>query len=179
MPLPTDQQLVNQLAEAIRKAAEGHASWLSYVPVVSAAIAALLSLASLWVTRSLARKARGNKLLPSMVFYRGAELAWILKNAGEGTALNVSILNYSGDQLKNEVELYPVAPGQQIKLDYLRGPDKLIAKYVNIYGEDPQYAICSSNVSGLRAGRFEEKITGSVARGHESDIAHWPVTRLQ
>jgi hypothetical protein len=178
MPLPTDQQLVSQLADAIRKAADGHASWLSYVPVVSAAIAALSALVSILVTRSLAREARGNKLLPMMVFYRGAELVWILKNVGEGTALNVSVLNYSGDQLKDEIELYPVAPGQQIKLDYLRGADKLIARYLNIYGQDPHYTICSRNVNGLKSGRFEEKNTGSFAKGHESEIEKWPVTRL-
>jgi hypothetical protein len=178
MSLPTDQQLVSQLADAIRKAADGHASWLSYVPVVSAAIAALSALVSILVTRSLAREARGYKLLPMMVFYRGAELVWILKNVGEGTALNVSVLNYSGDQLKDEIELYPVAAGQQIKLDYLRGADKLIARYLNIFGQDPHYTICSRNVNGLKAGQFEEKITGSFTRGHESEIEKWPVTRL-
>ena len=83
MPLPTDQQLVAQLADAIRKAAETRTSWLSYVPVVSAAIAAISATISVWLTRRLAREARGNKLLPVMVFYRGAELKWILKNVGE------------------------------------------------------------------------------------------------
>jgi hypothetical protein len=97
MPLPTDQQLVAQLAEAIRKAAETHTDWLSYVPVVSAVIAAISATISVGLTIKLAREARGNKLLPIMVFYREAGLKWILKNVGEGTALNVSILNYSGD----------------------------------------------------------------------------------
>jgi hypothetical protein len=41
---PTDQQLVSQLADAIRNAATAKETWLSYVPPVSAAIAALLSL---------------------------------------------------------------------------------------------------------------------------------------
>ena len=93
-------------------------SSLSYVPVVSAVIAAISATMSVGLTMKLARKARGNKLLPIMVFYRGAELKWILKNVRE--ALNVSILNYSGEQLKDELELYPIAPGQQIKLDYLK-----------------------------------------------------------
>jgi hypothetical protein len=179
MYAPTDQQLVSQLADAIRKAAEGHTSWLSYVPVVSAAVAYVSATISLWMMRSLAREARGNKLLPVMVFYRGPELVWTLKNVGEGTALNVIVRNYiSGDQVKDELELYPVAPGQQIRLDYLSGADKLIATYVNIYGRDPHYTICSRNVNGLKAGRPKEKITGSFARGHESEIAEWPVTRV-
>jgi hypothetical protein len=155
MPLPTDQQLVAQLTDAIRKAAETHTSWLSYVPVVSAAIAAISATISVWLTRKLARESRGNNLLPMMVFYRGAELKWILKNVGEGTALNVSILNYSGDHLKDELELYPVAPGQQIKLDYLKGADKLIANYVNIYGQDPHHTICARNDNGLKGGRYK------------------------
>src|ERR1035438_10015965 len=140
---PTDQQLVAQFAEAIRRAAETHANWLSYVPVVSAAIAAISAMISVRMTIKLAREARGNILLPIMVFYRGTELKWILKNVGEGTALNVSILNYSGDRLRDELELYPVAPGQQIKLDYVKGADKLIANYVNIYGQDPHHTICA------------------------------------
>jgi len=175
---PTDQQLVGQLADAIRKAATAKETWLSYVPAVSAAIAAFLSLFSLRVTRSLAREARGNKLLPIMVFYRGAERKWILKNVGEGTALNVSILNYSGDQLKDELQLYPVAPGQQIKLDYLKDADKLVANYVNVYGQDPHYTVCARNDNGLKAGRFEGKPAGSFSKGHESEIDKWPVTRM-
>jgi hypothetical protein len=178
MPLPTDQQLVAQLAEAIRKAAETHTSWLSYVPVVSAAIAAISAMISVRLTIKLAREARGNKLLPIMVFYRGAELKWILKNVGEGTALNVSILNYSGDQLKDELQLYPIAPGQQIKLDYLKGADKLVANYVNIYGQDPHYTVCARNENGLKAGRFEGKPAGSFSKGHESEIDKWPTIRL-
>ena len=179
MPLPTDQQLVSQLADAIRKAASAPPSWLSYIPAVSAAIAALSASVSVWVTRSLAREARGNKLLPVMVFYRGPELVWILKNVGEGTARNVSIRNYTGgDQLQDELELYPVAPGQQIRLDYLRGADKLIAAYVNIYGQDPHYTICSRNTNDMKSGKLDETIRGPIARGHETEIAKWPVTRL-
>jgi hypothetical protein len=79
VPLPTDQQLVSQLADAIRKAGSGQPNWLSYVPAVSAAIAALSAFVSVWVTRNLAREARGNKLLPTIVFCRGPELVWILK----------------------------------------------------------------------------------------------------
>jgi hypothetical protein len=133
---------------------------------------------SIRITRRLAREARGNKLLPIMVFYRAAEAKWILKNVGEGTALNVSILNYSGDQLKNELELYPVGPGQQIRLDYLKGADKLVANYVNIYGQDPHYTICAMNDNGLKAGKFEGKPSQSFSKGHESEIDKWPVTRL-
>ena len=151
-------------------------SSLSYVPVVSAVIAAISATMSVGLTMKLARKARGNKLLPIMVFYRGAELKWILKNVRE--ALNVSILNYSGDQLKDELELYPIAPGQQIKLDYLKGEDKLVANYVNIYGQDPHYTVCARNGNGLKAGRFEGKPAGSFSKGHESEIDKWPTIRL-
>jgi hypothetical protein len=175
---PTDQQLVSQLADAIRQAAQARPNWLTYVPVVSAAIAVVSAMISVWLTVKLAREARGNKLLPIMVFYRGAELKWILKNVGEGTALDVSILNYSGDQLKDELRLYPVAPGQQIKLDYLKGADKLVANYVNIYGQDPHHTICARNDNGLKAGRFEGKPSQTFGKGHESDIDRWPVTRL-
>jgi hypothetical protein len=56
-----------------------------------------------------------------------------IENVGEGTARNVSVLNYAaGDLLQDQLELYPAASGQQIRLDYLRGADKLIATYVNI-----------------------------------------------
>jgi len=161
---PADQQLVNQLADAIRNAATAKETWLAYVPAVSAAIAALLSLLSIWLTSRLAREARGNKLLPTMVFYRGPEAKWILKNVGEGTALNVSILNYSGDQLKDELQLYPVGPGQQIRLDYLRGADKLVANYVNLYGQDAHYTICAMNDNGLKAGKFEGKPSQSFSQ---------------
>ncbi len=178
MQPPPDQQLVSQLADAIRQAATAKETWLNYVPPVSAAIAAFLSLFSLWVTRSLAREARGNKLLPIMVFYRGIGSKWILKNVGDGTALNVSILNYSGDQLQDQLELYPVGPGQQISLDYLKGADKLVANYVNIYGQDPHYAICAMNDNGVKAGRFEGKSSRAYSKGHESDIGKWPITRL-
>ena len=102
MQSPTDTQLVRELADAIRNAASGQPTWLSYVPVISAVIAAVSAAVSVWLTRSLAREARGNKLLPMMVFYRGPERTWILKNVGEGTALRVSVRNYiNGDQRTN------------------------------------------------------------------------------
>ena len=82
------------------------------MPVVSAVIAAISATMSVGLTMKLARKARDNKLLPIMVFYRGAELKWILKNVRE--ALNVSILNYSGDQLKDELELTQLRPGSRL-----------------------------------------------------------------
>ena len=113
-----------------------------------------------------------------MMFYRGADLKWILKNVGEGTALNVSILNYSGDQLKDELQLYPIAPGQQIKLDYLKGADKLVANYVNICGQDPHYTVCARNENGLKTGRFEGKPAGPFSMGHESEIDRWPTIRM-
>jgi hypothetical protein len=73
---------------------------------------------------------------------------------------------------------YPIAPGQQTKLDYLKGADKLVANYVNIYGQDPHHAICARNENGLKAGRFEGKPAGSFSKGHESEIDKWPTIRL-
>jgi len=67
----------------------------------------------------------------------------ILKNAGEGTALRVAVRNYSAaGLLADEVDLYPVTPGEEIKLDYLQGADKLVAAYVNLYGQDPYRTTC-------------------------------------
>jgi hypothetical protein len=73
---------------------------------------------------------------------------------------------------------YPIAPGQQIKLDYLKGADKLVANYANIYGQDPHYTVCARNENGLKAGRFEGKAVGSFSQGHESEIDKWPTIRL-
>jgi hypothetical protein len=152
--------------------------WLSYIPVVSAVIATASAATSVWLTRSLAREARGNKLLPVIVFCRRAERVWTLKNVGEGTARSVLVRNYSvGTRVQDQVELYPVAPGQEIRLDYLRGADKLIAGYVNIFGQDPHLTICSRDANEFKAGRLDA-ISGSFDTGHESDVQKWPVTRL-
>ncbi len=47
---------------------------------------------------------------------------------------------------------YPIAPGQQIKLDCLKDAGKLVANYVNIYGQDPHHTVCARNENGLKAG---------------------------
>jgi hypothetical protein len=73
---------------------------------------------------------------------------------------------------------YPIAPGQQIKLDYLKGADKLVANHANIYGQDPHYTVCARSENGLKAGRFEGKAVGSFSQGHESEIDKWPTIRL-
>jgi hypothetical protein len=177
-PTPADQQFVTQLADAIRQAATAQPSWLSYVPAISAVIATVSAAVSLWLTRSLAREARGFKLLPMIIFYRRAERVWTLKNVGEGTAASIVVRNYvSGDRVQDEVQLYPVVPGQEVRLDYLRGADKLIAGYVNILGQDPHLTICSKDTNDFKRGKLEE-IEASVARGHESDIQKWPMSRL-
>jgi hypothetical protein len=181
---PNYQQFVSQLAEAIRQAATGQQSWQTYVPIVSvaiaglsAAIAALSALFSIRGTRSLAREARGHKLLPVIVFYRRSELVWLLENVGEGTALHVLVRNYNqGEQLQDEVELYPVVPREKIKLDYLRGADKLIAAYVNIFGQDPHYTTCSKDVNVVQSGKLKEQTP--LLKGHESEGETWRVTRL-
>jgi hypothetical protein len=175
---PKDQQFISELAKAIRDAASGKPSWLTYIPVVSAVISVASVAVSLWLTRSLARETRGFKLLPMIVFYRRAERIWTLKNVGEGTALEVFIRNYvTKDSVQDQVQLYPVAPGQEIRLDYLRGADKLVAGYVNIFGDDPHLTVCSSDVNEFKRGKLEP-LQKSANIGHESDATHWPTTRL-
>jgi hypothetical protein len=182
-----DQQLVSQLADAIHKAAQGQPSWTSYIPGVSAVISTLSAFLSILFfvrsqknTRAMASEARGYKLLPVIVFYRRSERVWILKNVGEGTAINVVIRNYLAiNQVRDEVTLYPVTPGEEIQLDYLNGPAvRLIAKYVNIFGQDPHYTVCSRNVNEIKAGLFEDSVATPFGEGHESRIDEWPVTRL-
>jgi len=75
------------------------------------------------------------------------------------------------------VELYPVAPSQEIRLDYLQGADKLIAGYVNIFGDDPHTSVCSNNANEFKPGELDQ-INGAFSKGHESDAEKWPVTRL-
>jgi len=161
--------------------------WLSFVPAVSAAIAAIAACLSIVFfflsqrnTKALASEARRNKLLPLIVFYRRPELVWILKNVGEGTAIKVFVRNYSAkDQVRDEMELYPVVPGEAIRLDYLEGPaEKLIAMYVNVLGEDPHHTICSNNTNDPKRGEFKGDTLIPGKHGHESQIHEWPVTRL-
>jgi hypothetical protein len=173
-----DQQLIGQLANAIREAASAKPSWLTYIPVVSAVISVVSVAISLWLTRSLARETRGFKLLPMIVFYRRAERVWTLKNVGEGTALEVFIRNYASEnKVQDQVWLYPVAPGQEIRLDYLRGADKLVAGYVNIFGRDPHLTVCSKDVNEFKKGKLEP-LEKSAITGHESDATRWQTTRL-
>jgi hypothetical protein len=175
---PNDQQLISDLAKAIRDAAAAKPSWFTYIPVVSAVISVASVTVSLWLTRSLASETRGFKLLPMIVFYRRAERIWTLKNVGEGTALEVFIRNYiSNDIVQDQVQLYPVAPGQEIRLDYLRGADKLVAGYVNMFGDDPHLTVCSSDVNEFKKGELAP-LQKSVNIGHESEAATWPTTRL-
>ena len=183
---PVTDQDVKNLADAIQSAASHRPSFLDYVPVVSAMIAALsagiaavTAFVSIRMTRSLAREARGNKLLPIIIFYRRAGGVWTLKNIGEGTASGVFIRNYiAADRVLNEVALYPVAPNQEIRLDYLEGADKLVARYVNIFGQDPHYTICARNDNDLKSGEYTADAGADFSKGHEGDVGKWKITRL-
>jgi hypothetical protein len=183
----TDQQLVERLAAAISQAAQRQADWTSYVPAVSAAIAAVSSLLSILFflksqrnTRELARDARRNSLLPIIIFYRRAERVWIVKNIGNGTATNVVIRNYiDTEQARDEVTLYPITPGEEVRLDYLKGVAvRLVAKYVNVFGKDPHFTGCSGDKNEVAEGEFRHELPIPPAQGHESQIEKWPVTRL-
>jgi len=114
-----------------------------------------------------------------IVFYRRSERVWILKNVGEGTAINVAIRNYiDNDNVRDEVILYPVTPDEEIRLDYLKGPAvKLVANYVNIFGQDPHHSICSQDLNEIRGGKLKDNVV-PFAQGHESLVDNWPVTRL-
>lgn len=175
---PNEQQLISDMAKAIQAANPAKPSWLTYIPVVSAVISVVSVAVSLWLTRSLARETRGFKLLPMLVFYRRAERIWTLKNVGEGTALKVFVRNFiSKDTAKDQVQLYPLAPGQEIRLDYLQGADKLVAGYINMFNDDPHLTVCSSDDNQFKKGELEP-LPKSVNIGHESDAAKWPTTRL-
>jgi len=153
---------------------------MNYVPGLSAVIAAAVSaLSGVVLGVWLQNKTRREKLLPVIVFYRRPSLVWILKNVGEGTALSVFVRNYgNGGQLLDEVELYPVTPGEEISLDYLKGADKLIAVYVNIFGQERHHTICSKNANKVSKGKPKEEKGAEFSKGHESNPAKWPVTRL-
>ncbi len=113
-----------------------------------------------------------------IIFNRRAERVWTLKNVGEGTAASIVVRNYvSGDRVQDEVQVYPVVPGHEVRPDYLRGADKLIAGYVNIFGQDPHLTISSKDTNDFQRGKLKE-IEASVVRGHESDIQKWPMSRL-
>ena len=174
---PNDQQLIAELTKAIRDAVSVKPNWLTYIPVVSAAISVASVAVSLWLTRSLASETRGFKLLPMIVFYRRTERIWTLKNVGEGTALKVFVRNYVKNVVQDQVQLYPIAPGQEIRLEYLRGADKLVAGYVNMFDDDPHLTVCSSDVNEFKKGKLEP-LQKPANIGHESDAAKWPTTRL-
>jgi hypothetical protein len=184
---PGEQEIIRQLEALVRELAPHAVTWVSYIPAISAAIAALSAAGSIVFfiksqknSRDLAREARGQRLLPILVFYRRQELVWILKNIGEGTAARVKIRNYiSSDQVRDEVTLYPVAPGDTIRLDYIRGPaTKLVATYLNIFGEDPHHTICSNDENEINAGVHLHSPDTPFGEGHESRIENWPITRL-
>lgn len=115
-----------------------------------------------------------------MVFYRLSERVWTLKNVGEGTAVKVIIRNYiSESQVRDEVTLYPVATSEEIRLDYVKGPAvKLVARYVNIFGQDPHYTVCSADINETKPGEFKDNVTLSFGQGCESQVQQWPFTRL-
>ena len=55
---------------------------------------------------------------------------------------------------------------------------KLVANYVNIMGQDSHFTICSEDVNEFGVGALHEEIALPFAKGHESQIEQWPVTRL-
>jgi hypothetical protein len=184
---PNEQEVINQLAVLVRELAPRPVSWVTYIPAISAAIAALSAFASIVFffmsqknTRDLASEARTWRLRPVIVFYRRGERVWIVKNIGEGTAVEVRVRNYVGDdQIRDEVTLYPVAPGEAIRLDYLKGPaTKLVATYLNVFGQDPHHTVCSNDKNDIRAGVPTLSQSTPFGSGHESRIEEWTVTRL-
>src|SRR6266853_6177843 len=104
--------------------------------------------------RQQARKAYGQKLLPSLVFVRQDEQVWIVRNVGEGTAINIVIYNYADKTLLDKVELYPILPKEAIQLDYLTGASELVATYENIFGEDPHHTTCVADQNEFNAGQY-------------------------
>jgi hypothetical protein len=180
MSIPTNQQLVDQLVAAIRGIAAAQESWPPHWSFCTSVLALVISVLSICVASFADGEARRIKLRPIMVFFRGPQLTWILKNVGEGTANQVSILNYiSPGNLANELQLYPVGPGQEIRLDYLKsGGDKLVATYANIYDRDPHHTACSQDSNKIKKRSYRYTPGPNFTRGHESDTQQWPVTRL-
>jgi hypothetical protein len=127
--------------------------------------------------RQQANLAYGQKILPNLIFIRRGERVWALKNIGDGTAFEVAVLNYVSGVLVNLVKLYPISPGEAIRLDYLEGAAKLVAKFQNMYGHDPAYTICEADSNTFSKGTFDTE-SKPRAVGHESRSKQWPTTRI-
>src|SRR5438045_149290 len=83
----------------------GKPLWLELLPllisIVAVAVSALVSYLIMCANRraneDAAKRAYGQSILPSLIFYRTpfqTSYRWRLKNAGKGLAINVSVCNY-------------------------------------------------------------------------------------
>ncbi len=153
---------------------------MDLIPVVSILVSAIVAIFVMLSSRNFSRQqaelAYNQKILANLIFIRRGERLWSLKNIGEGTAFEVAIFNYASGVLLNKVNLYPISPGEAIRLDYLKGAERLIATFRNMYGHDPAYTSCEADSNTFSKGSFNTE-SSPLAIGHESRPEEWPITR--
>lgn len=98
-------------------------------------IALVISIISIAVSYYLSRRARRTSVAPVLIF-SVRDNKWQLQNVGNGPALNVLVGDQDWDNRKwvEIAQLYPIAAGTTVSLDWIKHGCELAATYTDFLG---------------------------------------------
>ena len=102
------------------------------------------------------RESYRQNIRPALTFVRRSEKIWILLNAGQGTAFNITLRDFGTDALASKTDLYPLLPQEEVELPFLEKGQRLVAEYTNMYGRDPRHTVCQKNKNVFKRGPYRE-----------------------
>jgi len=95
------------------------------------------------------------EIMPTLVFIYSPSDGWILRNVGNGPALNIVIayqMHFENDW-QNPTRLYPIAQGEELKIKWVRHDlDKLGVIYSDAYNR-VYTSICDDDLTTIVEGR--------------------------
>ena len=89
-----------------------------YKSEIISTLALIVAIISTWTSIHFSKLNNKTSVLPLLVFLYSEENGWILKNVGNGPALNITIVyqNHKEERWCNPTRVYPIDNGAQIQI---------------------------------------------------------------
>jgi len=128
----------------------------NYRSEIISILALIVAIISTWTSIHYSKLNNKTNILPLLVFLYNEEEGWLLKNVGNGPALNITIVYQKHNETKwcKPTRSYPIENGVQINISWVGdNPNKLGVTYFDAYNK-VYNSICDDDLTKI----FHENI---------------------
>jgi hypothetical protein len=124
---------------------------------IISAVALVISVVALGISIYLSAVGLRTSVLPALVFVYDPEDGWLLRNVGNGPALDpiVSHTEHGSEKWIMPTRIYPIEINARVHLPWLRhNPDKIVVYYNDVHGRSYR-SFVDEDRTQIDSGDFE------------------------